>query len=197
MKLFSLFLLAVACVAQTLTPTGPAIAKPGTAVTVSVVLAGTDNSAGLQWQMTAAPATTMTATAAASATAAVKTLHTNTTNNIALLVGMNTNRIAPGEVARYTFTMPSNSVTVSLSNPLAADLSGAAILLKAGAPLTVNVQSSEDINGDGRIDTIDVMISVDQIQGRATCGTSDVNGDGKCDLYDTMRIISAALGAGG
>jgi hypothetical protein len=152
--------------------------------------------AGLQWSMAVAPATTMTATAGPAATTAAKTLYTNTTNTVALLVGVNANKISVGDVARYMFVMPANSVTLTLSNPIAADLKGTAIALKAGAALTIKPQPGEDINGDGRIDTIDVQISIDQIQGRSACGSSDVTGDGKCDLYDALRIINAALAAG-
>jgi hypothetical protein len=100
-------------------------------------------------------------------------------------------------VAKYTIVLPTTatgSFTTTLTNPTAVNRTGGAIVMKAGAPLVINiVQGREDINSDGKIDAIDLLILVDQILGRSECGTSDVNGDGKCDLTDALLIAQAGI----
>jgi hypothetical protein len=51
-----------------------------------------------------------------------------------------------------------------------------------------------DINGDGKVDVLDVQLSVSQTLGQATC-SADLDGNGKCDVLDVQRVVNAALGA--
>jgi Dockerin type I domain len=177
--------------AQTLNLSGPATARPGSTVTVSVNLAGTPDAAGLQWTFSDAGAK---GKPGAAADTAGKALYVGPTG-IALVIGMNLTAIQPGEVAKYDVTLPKDqkSATLSLSKMLGAKADGTAIALTAGAPLVIALLHPEDLNGDGKIDSIDLQSAVFQIQGVTPCGSADLNKDGKCDLVDAMTLVKAGI----
>jgi hypothetical protein len=52
-----------------------------------------------------------------------------------------------------------------------------------------------DLNGDGKVNVLDVQLATNQTLGYAACGSADVNGDSKCTVIDIQRIISTSLGA--
>ena len=55
-----------------------------------------------------------------------------------------------------------------------------------------------DVNGDGRVDIVDVNAVINAMLGKATSGellaASDVNGDGRVDIVDVNAVINAMLG---
>lgn len=192
MKVFCmLFALALGAIAQTITATGPATAKPGSQVTISVNIAKLTGVSALQWNLGATPATTMAGTVGSVANTASKVLASNTNNNIHVLYGMNATVLPDGEIARYTFTMPAGPISINLANPEASSATGSAVTVNAGAALVINISKNEDINGDGKIDVTDVSLTIDQIQGRTNCGTADINGDGRCSVRDLQLVVNA------
>ncbi len=52
-----------------------------------------------------------------------------------------------------------------------------------------------DLNGDGKVNVLDVQLATNQTLGYAACGSADLNGDSKCTIVDVQRIISTSLGA--
>jgi hypothetical protein len=56
------------------------------------------------------------------------------------------------------------------------------------------VTSSCDLNGDGKIDTVDVQSAIDQALGTAVCTTGDLQGNGQCSVVGVQRVIAASLG---
>lgn len=186
---------AFALAAQTLTLSAPASVRPGTKVPITVTLAGTSEAAGVQWTFTS-PAP-YTVDAGAATVAALKTLSYYTPTGIAVVHGIsNTKKLAPGIVATYQIDVPATAtgtLSVSLTEAYGAPLGGASLMsFSAVAPLSIAILRREDLNSDGRVDSIDVQISVDQIQGRAPCASADLNGDGKCRIDDLQALISAA-----
>jgi hypothetical protein len=51
-----------------------------------------------------------------------------------------------------------------------------------------------DLNGDGRVDIIDVQAAISQAAATQVCTTADLNGDGRCDVIDVQLVIIAAMG---
>ena len=191
-----LFLLALPLAAQqTLTLAGPATARPGQAITVSVAYSGATAS-GLQWDLVLPVGLSGTATAGACATAANKQLVCHQARCIAY--GMNQTAMTAGDVASYTLTVAtvaSGTLRLNLSTVLGATGSGSAISgLTAGPELAIVVLRREDIDGNGAVTATDASLAADQAIGKAACGSGDVNGDAKCDLIDVLLVVLAALG---
>jgi hypothetical protein len=60
-----------------------------------------------------------------------------------------------------------------------------------------NVQTGTptcDLNGDGKVDVLDVQISISGSLGTSSCSNGDLDGSGTCNVVDTQRVINAALG---
>ena len=55
-------------------------------------------------------------------------------------------------------------------------------------------QLSCDLNGDGSINVLDVIIAINQTLGNSPCGTADLQQNGKCDVVDVQRVVAASLG---
>ena len=55
-----------------------------------------------------------------------------------------------------------------------------------------------DVNGDGRVDIVDVNAVINAMLGKASSdellAASDVNGDGRVDIVDVNAVINAMLG---
>jgi hypothetical protein len=54
--------------------------------------------------------------------------------------------------------------------------------------------SACDLNSDGKVDSSDVQIAVNQALGTATCSSSDLMHTGQCNVVDVQRVIVASLG---
>lgn len=51
-----------------------------------------------------------------------------------------------------------------------------------------------DLNGDGRVDTLDVQLAINQSLGVSACTNGDLDKSGRCDVVDVQRVVNAALG---
>jgi hypothetical protein len=54
-------------------------------------------------------------------------------------------------------------------------------------------QVSCDVNGDGKVDSLDVTAATNAALGKAPC-VSDLDQNGRCDVVDVQRVINASLG---
>lgn len=168
--------------------------RPGQSLTVAVTSTAT-TAAALQWTVTIPTGVTATAVPGPRAVAAGKGIACRADGSLCLVYGVNANTLAAGEAATYTFAFAPNAAAgtarFSLSQALLASVTGQAIAVTAGPDLVVQVLSRYDLDGDGKIDLVDVQAAVDQARGIATC--QDVNGDGACNLYDVQAIINAIV----
>src|SRR5262249_34331601 len=170
-----------------LTISGPATARPGDTILISIAITSNE-AAGGQWSLDH-PAGVVLTPVTESAPAS-KTLSCSADGATCLVWGMNSSSIAPGTVAQIAAAVTSTGPAVfTLSGVIAGTPDGAAIPVAAGPQLVVNILAPEDLNGDGKIDIQDAQIVVDQATGRTVCGSGDLNKDGKCDLLDLMRLI--------
>jgi hypothetical protein len=164
-----------------------------------VGLAGTSAAYAVAWTLTKPAGVTLAATAGAALTSAQKIITEGSNNGKIIGAGINANPIRPGELVKYAFTVHAaaaggSTLTFSVSDPLGATLQGAAIALAPGTPLAIKVLKAPDANGDGRVDSVDVLIAANQAVGLAACDSrGDVNKDSKCDLIDTQLVVHAAL----
>jgi hypothetical protein len=108
--------------------------------------------------------------------------------------GMNQLAIPSGATLTLTGTIAANasgSSTVSIGSLIATDGNGNAVPITSGPVLTLTISPKGDLNGDGRVDAVDVSIARDEVQGRAPCGTADLNGDGLCNVLDIQLVFNA------
>jgi hypothetical protein len=139
MKLSAAFL-CVAASAQTLTLTGPATARQGTTVTVSMRLSGSSSTgpAGLQWSGALPSGFT---SSAPTVTAASKSLQCGVDK--CLLFGMNQTSIANGAVVTFRLTVPAQAPTgyaqLSLSNLVGASRTGSTMSVARGSTYAIYV----------------------------------------------------------
>lgn len=52
-----------------------------------------------------------------------------------------------------------------------------------------------DLNGDGKIDVLDVQVAVRQVLGLAACSNADLMQNGQCNVVDIQRIVVASTGS--
>ena len=195
--------LALAASAQTsLTVSGPATARPGTAVNLSLTLSG-NTSVALSWTLKPPTGYTEVGAIGAAGTAANKTLYCTTDATLCLLVGatpaaLNNTAIAPGVIATYAVQVPGSAAAGSASFPLsglmAVDAAGSSVSITSGPGFSLTVLAKSDINGDGKTDAADVQLMIQQTLA-GTC-SNDQNGDGRCDLLDVMIVLLKAMGIG-
>jgi hypothetical protein len=50
-----------------------------------------------------------------------------------------------------------------------------------------------DLNGDGRVDVLDVQMAVRQALGLTACNSGDLDSNGTCDVRDVQIIVNAVL----
>jgi hypothetical protein len=195
--LLPMLLAAAACYGQgTLTLSGPATARPGTPVELTLDLAGVSSAAGVQWTMTAPPNTTVTPQTGAAAEAASKVLECDDARRTCVVVGLNSNPIAPGQVAKFIMQVGAAATrgidSITLDGLILATVNADSIPVTAGAAYSLRILARSDLDGDGYTNWDDVRLMLDQVFGRAEC-TGDQNGDGKCDLIDVMMIVKDAM----
>lgn len=202
-KLALLFLFSLPAFGQlSLSLTGPATARQGSPVNLSLSLAGSTSTqpAGIQWTLglPAGFAITGPITPGSSITSAAKTISCTPDNLTCLAVGFNTNVISAGQIGTFQLNVPVNSpvgpASFPLSGLLAVNQAGASVALSPGALLTITILSKSDLNGDGKVDLSDVTAMINQSLGGGAGCTSDQNGDGKCDLLDVYLVVRAGLG---
>lgn len=179
---------------QTLTLTGPATARPGTTIPVTLTLAAPPASlAATQWSVGLPAGYTATAVAGAASTAAAKTLYCNSLSTLCLTVGVNTNLYADGVVATYQVTVPTNAspgqVSIPLTGIIGAALNGGSTGLGAGVPFAFAVLAATDLNGDGKTDALDLQLMIQEILVGPIA--HDQNGDGVADVKDAQTVARA------
>lgn len=196
--LLLLISLSAALAAQTtLTLSGPATARPGQSIDLVLSLAAPGpRPAGLQWTLELPAGATAAAQAGAAAVAAEKTLYCSEQATLCLLVALNQTTMAPGEVGKYTVTVPSTAAKglyqIPLSGVMAASAQAVAQPIASGPVYEIRVLARSDINGDGVTNMADLQLILDQVFGRAPC-SDDQNGDGRCDLLDVLLVVRGAL----
>lgn len=181
---------------QTLTLTGPATARQGQTIPLTLTLANPPASlAAAQWAITLPQGYTATAAAGAASSSAAKDLYCNPTWTLCLTVGINANVYAAGVVATHQVTIPQaaalGQVTIPLTGVLGATLDGDAAVLAAGATAyAVLVTTLCDINGDGKVTLADVLLAITGwLKGIVAY---DQNGDGVMNVRDVQIVARAA-----
>ena len=200
MRLAILLALASAAWGQvTLTLTGPATARQGQIVPLSLGSTGAtaNGPAGLQWTLTPPSGFAITGSAAGTqGTAAGKAVSCNAANTLCLLFGLNQNVIANGQAATLTVQVPANATpgaaSFGLTGLVAGDKIGIAMTATAGTAYSLTVLSRADLNGDGVVNSADVSAMAAEVTSGAC--SADQNADGKCDMLDILLVILKALG---
>jgi hypothetical protein len=202
MKRLLLLVAAMACwmplaIAQTmLTLTGPATVRPGQTIELELTTAGSGEPAGLQWTLTLPAGFTAQTAAGSAAQAGEKTLYCSEDDSLCLVVGLNSNTIPNGKLARYAVLFAPETAKGQYALPLSGLVAGTAMAILApvtsGPVYEIRVLARSDLNGDGATNILDLNLMLDQVLGRAACG-DDQNGDGKCDLIDLLAVIRGAL----
>ncbi len=186
--------------AQTvLTVTGPAAAKQGATVNLTISLSGNTATtpAGLQWTLVPPVGTTAQSVAATTAvTGAGKVVACGATNLLCLIYGPNQNIIPNGPIATITARLPANAApgvtAFTLTGLIAGDKSGQPTAVSSGPAYNLTVLSISDINGDGTVNSADIAAMANQVTA-GTC-TDDQNGDSQCNLLDVLIVVLRSLG---
>lgn len=91
-------------------------------------------------------------------------------------------------------TAPGN-YTIGIANPVAANVatSPATMAISVASVFTIRVLHKSDLNGDGSLTVEDALAMAQQAVGNAAC-TDDQNGDGKCDAVDIQIVANAIVG---
>ena len=195
MKLTTLlFVFAALAWGQTLTLSGPATARPGATIPVTLTLASPPGTlAATQWTVTLPSGYTATATAGAASAAAAKTLYCKSDSTLCLTVGVNTNVYAAGVIANYQLIVPANAspgqVSIPLTGVIGAALDGSSAGLSAGVPFAFAVLATTDLNGDGVTNVLDLQLMIQEILGGPVA--HDQNGDGVADVKDAQIVARA------
>ena len=50
-----------------------------------------------------------------------------------------------------------------------------------------------DLNGDGRIDILDIQLAINEALGAAPCTNGDINSDGSCNVQDVQSLINSVM----
>jgi hypothetical protein len=211
MKLALLFFPFLLAAAQSLSlSVSPASVYAGSSTPVTASITFTDasptaNIAGFGWTLTLPTGLTAGAgTVGAQGTAAQKVLTSN--GALSILIGsdgtgssfpLNQNAFTSGIVATFPITVSTSStpgqVNLTLTNVAAASAPGAAVTITAtGATLTILDQY--DLNGDGTVNSADVLIMLTDFLSSSCTGQAGKVGDGKCGISDVELEIRAALG---
>jgi len=59
-----------------------------------------------------------------------------------------------------------------------------------------NIESlspSDDLNGDGLVNLLDVQLAILQALGSSACSSADLNQDGQCNVVDVQMLVNYIL----
>lgn len=193
LALSALFAL-IAHAQPTITATGPASVTAGQTATLTVSLSGSagQNIAGVQWSQGLAPGLTLgTPVASAPIVALGDAAYCGAA--ICLVVG-SLAVMADGALATVPILVSATAVPgltpLPLTGLLAATPAGLNVPgVVSGAPYSLRVLSRCDLNGDGTVNVVDVMVAVNAVLGVGSCPVS-----GGCSLETILYVISAAAG---
>lgn len=207
MNLLAVLLFAASAFAQgaTLTLAGPATAKAGQTISLTLSVAGASGAsnsgtAGLQWGITLPPGYTANVAAGAVATAASKVPSCTADGSFCLLTGMNAALIGNGVAASISLKIPASAagaVPLPLVKMLGVDAAGVNVAMTSGVAYTLAIIDRRDLNGDTKVDAADVLVMTNQViasQANPAACVDDQNGDSKCDLVDVFNVVLKALG---
>ena len=189
--------LSLCAVGQSLSATAsPSTVSVGKPSTLSLTYtAGSDPAAAVQWSTGLPTGGAITWTIAAGATAAGKQLSCTTAGTTCLLFGLNVTPLTNGVVATGVYTSTTKGQnTVGVNGALGADAAGVSITM-SGSGAGVFESSPFDLNGDGLVNSADLLLAAQQALGIAPCGTADFNGDGKCNIIDLALLAVDSLSA--
>jgi len=204
MRLTAVLLLgwAVLGMAQTLTVTGPPTAAPGSTFQIQINLAGTtgQNLADLEWSLPTGNGVTYSApTVTPGGAAAGKGVFCTTDNSTCVVVGLNqaantvsNNAVSDGGLAVLSVTMPASitaPVPFTVSNLVGASTLGAAVPIIPGTLYTIPVPNKCDVNGDGKVDGLDVGIMLNALLGKGACPAGLT-----CNFASLIKVLIAATG---
>jgi hypothetical protein len=171
--------------------------RVGETVTVTwLLLGGQSKIAALQYDEQTTGPVAIGARVGAVPTPAQKLAACGTSPARCVIYGLNQTAVPDGPLvtAGATATAP-GVIRLGVTNLVASDANGNAVPFSATPELVLTVLQPEDLNGDGKLDTIDVQISLDQVQGRSACGSGDLNADGKCNVRDLQLVVNALVAA--
>lgn len=203
--LLSLAFAAIGLAQTTLTLTGPASATAGASVPLTLSIAGTSgqNVSGIQWSIVGPTGLSVTsATITASPAALGKGLYCSANNAVCLEIGdsstsalSNNPWTADGTIATFQVAValntPLGATTVPLSGLFAVSTTGSAITMTSGTAYTLTIlQSHCDFNGDGKVDSTDVLAAINAVLGRASCPSILAS----CSLLTIWDVLQAANG---
>jgi hypothetical protein len=103
--------------------------------------------------------------------------------------GPQTALLTNGTYGRFQYFPSLNSLV------LVNDPNQNAYSLQLSSTTPTPAQSSPcDLNGDGKVDTLDVQSAINQALGISACNTAALTGNGQCNVVDVQRVINASLG---
>lgn len=165
--------------------------KTGQSGTFTISISGATGVAGVQWVVSAPPSgVTLNYTTAV----AGKEIQCLPAGTKCLVSGMNAAVIPVGVVGTATLTVSPTATpgnfTLTFSGFVAATPAGIGSAIgTVPLPILLKIINPKDLNGDGVIDHVDFLLSVDQILGGTACATADLNGDGVCDVRDLILLV--------
>lgn len=177
--------------------------RPGGTFILNVSLSGSAgaNAAGLGWSMAVPPGFSFTPAIGAAGVAAAKSVQCHAAQNVlrCVLYGVNSNVLGDGLLVTLNGLVdpgiPPGQVSLGLSSTLGANLMSSAVPVLADVPLTFQLASPCDIDGNGVVDSADVNLARGAAVWTAAC-TADLDRNGICDIVDLQRVVNAALGLG-
>lgn len=202
MKPLALLLLStLSLVAQpVLTVALPASVQNGATNTGTISLAGSINTAALQFTIAlpsfiALPGSTPSVAFSETAgpAAAGKSVQCSIIAGLFTCAVGSASDVTPignGVLATFVFIVngaPAGPATVSVTNVSGSDPTGQPVSFPIVAPITITVSSGTcDLNGDAQITATDWALVLNQVLGLAACTNGDINKDGKCNVQDLV-----------
>lgn len=185
---------------SSLTLSGPQIVKAGTTPTLTLTLTNPQGTGpvGVQWTTTL-PAGVVVNSVTLGGVGG-KSLYCTPDSSMCMVVGMNTTTIPTGVVVGMSVKIPataSGTLSFPLTGLTGADATGSAYTLTNPTTYSVVVSPKQDLNGDGKVDELDMQVMVNEVlaaKNNPSACVDDLTGDGKCDILDVLQVVLKALG---
>jgi hypothetical protein len=199
MMLVIFALIGLASAQSTVTLTGPATARAGETVALTVNLTGSSAAGPAAMQFTFGVPSNWTLSAPSGSS---RFLNCGFPSSLICAVWAQSRDPHPnGKVMDVQLKLPDvvspGNYSIALTAPVAANT--AVIVgshsLAVGSPHSIRVLHKADVNGDGNLTLADALMITQQAVGLVSC-TADQNGDGKCDAIDIQIVVSAIIAGG-